>query len=86
MQLPSALRISLALSLPFSLFCLSPSPLSLSIPLSLSRSLSFSLCVYKRYLDTRTIPTVKIPSRSRHCYSSEQIPVPQQLNSKTVAR
>lgn len=78
MQLPSALRISLALSLPFSLFCLSPSPLSLS--------LSFSLRVYKRYLDTRTIPTVKIPSRSRHCYSSEQIPVPQQLNSKTVAR
>jgi len=30
-------------------------------------------------------PPVKIPSRSRHCYSSEQIPAPQQLNSKTVA-
>lgn len=76
MQLPSALRISLALSLPFSLFSISPPP----------PSFSFTLRVYKRYLDTRTIPTVKIPSRSRHCYSSEQIPVPQQLNSKTVAR
>lgn len=79
MQLPSALRISLALS---------PSlpPFSLSLLLSSSLTLSFSLRVYKRYLDIRTIPTVKIPSRSRHCYSSEQIPVPQQLNSKTVAR
>lgn len=77
MQLPSALRISLALSL---------LPFSLSRLLSSSLTLSFSLRVYKCYLDTRTIPTVKIPSRSRHCYSSEQIPVPQQLNSKTVAR
>lgn len=76
MQLPSAPRISLSRSHPL------PCP-----PLSISPVFSVSLTprAYKRYLDTRTILTVKIPSRSRHCYSSEQIPAPEQLNSKTVA-